>query len=158
MQPYPKADVIKRVFAAIIDGLIAGLPSFIPFIGALLGTLYTLTKDAIVYESTGDVGFKNRSIGKKLMNLEIALESEEDYVDWSVSIRRNLPLAIGSLIMIIPILGWIIGPFIALLFALIELILVITEPAGRRLGDQIGKTQVIQSPDPVYSRPPNVSK
>lgn len=146
----PKADLGRRFVAAVIDGVIAGiLSSIIPFVGFILGAAYTLTKDAIVFELLKNNDFKNKSIGKKLMNLEVALVEGEGqgrskgYVDWMVSVRRNIPLAIGTIIMIIPVIGWIVGAIVGALLGIIEIILVFTQPGARRIGDKIGNTQVI---------------
>ncbi len=143
----PKADLMKRFIAAFIDGLIMMVPSFIPVLGAMIGAAYALTKDAVVYEVTGNEDFRNRSIGKKVMELEVAQVEggDADYIDWGTSIKRNLPLAIGTLIMIIPVIGWVIGPIVGLIVGLIEVILVVTDSEGRRLGDKFGKTQVIMT-------------
>ncbi len=141
----PKADLSKRFIAALIDGLITAVPSFIPVLGAIIGALYALTKDAVVYEVTDNEDFRNRSIGKKMMNLEVARVEGEGYVDWGTSIKRNLPLAIGSLIMIIPVIGWVIGPIVGLIIGVIEVILVFTDSEGRRMGDKFAGTQVIMT-------------
>lgn len=146
MPELPRANLLRRCIAALIDGVIAGvLSSVIPFIGFLLGAAYTLTKDAIVFELLKNEDFRNKSIGKKLMNLEIALVEKEGYVDWAVSVRRNIPLAIGTVIMVIPVIGWVVGSIIALILGIVETILVLTQPDGRRLGDKMGHTQVIDA-------------
>jgi len=142
----PKADLVKRFVAALIDGLIMSLPSFIPIIGPLLGAGYYLTKDALIFELTQNEDFRNRSIGKKVMSIEVAMLENGDYVDWATSIRRNLPLSIGTLIMVIPVLGWVIGPIVGLVLGIIECILVLTDSEGRRIGDKFGKTQVVDVP------------
>lgn len=146
MPELPKANLARRFIAALIDGVIAGiLSSVIPFIGFLLGAAYTLTKDAIVFELLKNNDFKNKSIGKKLMNLEVVLVEGEGNIDWVVSVRRNIPLAIGTVIMVIPVIGWVVGAIVAAILGIIEIILVLTQPNGRRLGDKIGQTQVIDS-------------
>ncbi len=141
----PKADLMKRLVAAVIDGAISYIPSFIPFIGALIGSAYMLTKDAVVYELTQNEDFRNRSIGKKVMGLQVEVLGPETDVDWVISIKRNIPLAIGSVIMIIPVIGWIIGGILAIILGIIELVLVLTDESGRRLGDKFAETQVIET-------------
>lgn len=146
MPELPKADLVRRFVAALIDGVIAAiLSSVIPFIGYLLGAAYTLTKDAIVFELLKNNNFKNKSIGKKLMNLEVIFEEGEGNIGWVVSIRRNIPLAVGTVIMVIPVIGWLVGAIIGTALAIIEIVLVLTQPDGRRLGDKIGHTRVIDS-------------
>ncbi len=141
----PKADLVKRFLAALIDGLIMAIPSFIPILGAIVGTAYALTKDAVVFEVTKNEDFRNRSIGKKVMNLEVTVLEGENYVDWATSIKRNIPLSIGVLIMIIPIVGWVIGPIVGLIVGLIECIFVLTDSEGKRMGDKFANTQVIET-------------
>ena len=146
MPELPKANLARRFIAALIDGVIAGiLSSVIPFIGFLLGAAYTLTKDAIVFELLKNNDFKNKSIGKKLMNLEVVLVEGEGNIDWVISVRRNIPLAIGTVIMVIPVIGWVVGAIVAAILGIIEIILVLTQPGGKRLGDKIAHTQVIDS-------------
>ncbi|MBS3942696.1 MAG: RDD family protein [Dethiobacter sp.] len=146
MPDLPKADLVRRFVAALIDGVIAAiLSSVIPFIGYLLGAAYTLTKEAIVFELLKNDNFKNKSIGKKLMNLEVILEEGEGSIGWMVSIRRNIPLAIGTVIMVIPVIGWLAGAIVGSILGIIEVVLVLTQPDGRRLGDKIGHTRVIDS-------------
>ncbi len=139
-----KADLVKRLIAALIDAIISAIPMPIPVIGPIIGAGYMLTKDAIVYELTQNEDFKNRSIGKKLMNLEVSVLGSQKDVDWAISIRRNIPLAIGSIIAIVPIIGWIIAAIVAPIIGLIEIILVLSDKAGRRLGDKFAETQVIE--------------
>ena len=55
---------------------------------------------------------------------------------------RNLPLAIGQAFLIIPVLGYFLGPPIAGLIILIEGILILTQ--GERLGDRMAGTMVMK--------------
>ena len=62
--PPRKADVGKRIIAAIIDAVIAIIVGFIPFVGGLVATAYWLVRDGL------DIDFMDqRSIGKKLVKL-----------------------------------------------------------------------------------------
>ncbi len=137
-----KVDFMPRFLAALIDGVIAWVPVVIPVVGAIVSAAYLLLKDGIMYQITKDNQWKNKSIGKKLMKLEVERLDGGD-VDLMTSAKRNIPLSIGSFIAIIPILGWLVGPFIALVAAVIELILVITDKDGCRLGDRLANTRVI---------------
>ena len=138
-----KADLFPRILAFMIDGLISWLPVFIPFVGAIFGSLYLLFKDGLMYQITQKDEWKNKSIGKKIMNLEI-VTVDEQLIDLSISAKRNLPLTIGNFIAIIPVIGWVIGPTLALVLALVELIVFLTDEDGRRLGDKWANTQVIK--------------
>mgnify|MGYP006307749733 CR=1 FL=1 len=138
-----KAEVFPRILAFMIDGLIAWVPVFIPFLGAIFGSLYLLFKDGLMYQITKKDEWKNKSIGKKLMNIEI-ISLDEQVIDLSISAKRNLPLTIGNFIAIIPDIGRVIGPILALVLALVELIIFLTDEDGRRLGDKWANTQVIK--------------
>lgn len=102
---YKKAGLIERIIAALIDGIIASILIYVPILGGIAGTIYILTKDAIAFEITKNPDYKNRSIGKKIMGIEVVNFDGQD-VDWIVSLKRNLPLAIGNVIAIVPVIGW----------------------------------------------------
>jgi uncharacterized RDD family membrane protein YckC len=134
----PKADLAKRLIAALIDGVLASVVGVIPVIGALVGAAYMLVRDGLELDF-----MHGRSIGKHLMKLRpIRLDGQP--MDIMTSVKRNIPFAIGPAIMIIPILGWIIGPVIALIIGVIEIVLVLTDRDGRRLGDKFAETKVIE--------------
>lgn len=136
-----KADLGKRLVAAIIDGVLVGVLGVVPVIGGLVGAAYMLVRDGMELDF-----MDRRSIGKKVMKLRpVRLDGQA--MDLSASARRNLPFAIGPAIMIIPILGWVIGPIVALVIGLIEVVLVLTDPEGRRLGDKWADTKVIEVAD-----------
>ncbi|NLY50385.1 MAG: RDD family protein [Firmicutes bacterium] len=138
----PKADLVSRFLAALIDGLIAGVLMLVPLVGFIAGGVYTLTKDGIVYELTRNPEYKSRTIGKKLLRLTVE-RNDGGEIDLATSAKRNLPLAIGSLIGIVPILGWVIGPLVAPILTVIEIVLVVVDASGRRLGDRWAGTQVV---------------
>lgn len=149
----PKADLISRFLAALIDGLVAGVLSLVPFVGFLAGGVYTLTKDRIMYELTKNPDYRNRSLGKKLLRLKV-VRLDGGPVDMAVSAKRNLPLAVGEIIGIVPVLGWIFGPVLGLVMTVLELLFVLLDPLGRRLGDRWAGTQVVPEtavvPEQVY--------
>ncbi|KAF0196598.1 MAG: RDD domain containing protein [Bacillota bacterium] len=144
MQNQKKAELTKRLIAALIDGIISSIIAVIPVIGAIIGAAYTLTKDGIMFQVTKDAQWKNRSIGKKLLGLEVVTASGAE-IDIVASCMRNWPLAIGIIIMIVPIIGWVIGGLLAFVLGMIELVLVLIDPKGRRLGDKTARTMVVES-------------
>ncbi|HVN74933.1 MAG TPA: RDD family protein [Thermoanaerobaculaceae bacterium] len=139
-----KADLTKRFLAALIDGLLAGGVSLIPFIGGLIGAAYILVRDGLEVEF-----MDRRSIGKKVMKLRpVRLDGQA--MDVATSVKRSLPLCIGSIGMvfwIIPILGWLLAILLGLtglVVGIIELVLVLTDPEGRRMGDKFAGTKVVE--------------
>lgn len=148
----PKADLVSRFLAALIDAIIAGFLCLVPLVGFLAAGVYTLVKDGIMYELTKNPEYKDRSLGKKLLRLKV-LRLDGGPVDIAVSAKRNLTLGIGGLIGIVPLLGWVIGPFVSLVLGVVELLLVLGDPLGRRLGDKWAGTQVVAetaAPAKVY--------
>ncbi|HHV83919.1 MAG TPA: RDD family protein [Tepidanaerobacter syntrophicus] len=143
---YKKADLFKRFIALLIDDIVASLLIYIPILGALVSAVYLLTKDAIAFEITKNPDFKNRSLGKKVMGLEVVSFDGSD-IDWTISLKRNLPLAIGSAFGIVPIIGWVVGGIIGFVMVIVEALLVISDDKGRRLGDRWANTQVVESRD-----------
>ncbi len=136
MQDQPKVDVMTRFLAALIDGLLSSAVSaLIPVIGALISTAYLLIKDGL---------FEGQSLGKKLMKLRV-VTMDGNKADFATSAKRNLIFAIPAIFMIIPIIGWVIAPILSLIVLIIEVVKVLNEPKGRRLGDTWADTQVIMA-------------
>lgn len=139
-----KADLSKRFIAAVIDCVIGFVIGMIPFIGGLIGAAYWLVRDGLEVEF-----MDRRSIGKKVMKLRpVRLDGRP--MDIATSVRRNWMFAIGGivqLLMFIPILGWLLMipvALVALALGLLELYKVLTDPQGRRLGDSMAGTRVIE--------------
>ena len=147
-----KADLGKRFIAALIDAIPAIIVSFIfgliPFIGGIIGGLlaggWWLVRDGL------DLDFADkRSLGKKMMKLRpVRLDGQP--MDMATSIKRNLPLAaycVGFFLWIVPILGHILSIpvfIIGSVICLIEAVLVLTDAEGRRWGDKLAGTRVIE--------------
>ncbi|MFH1176429.1 MAG: RDD family protein [Acidobacteriota bacterium] len=147
-----KADLGKRIIAALIDAIPAILVGFvlgmIPFIGGIIGGLlaggWWLVRDGL------DLDFADkRSPGKKIMKLRpIRLDGMPMTMD--VSIKRNLPLAaycVGYLLWVVPVLGHLVSIPIFLIggmIGLIEAVLVLTDAEGRRWGDKMAGTKVVE--------------
>ncbi len=139
-----KADPSKRIIAAIIDIAIAFALCVIPLIGGIIGTAYMLLRDGLNYDF-----MDQRSIGKKLLKLRpVTLDNRE--IDIVVSFKRNWMLALGVMIMfliIIPLFGWVLIPLIALCFFVLgfmESVMILTKKDGRRWGDILAKTLIVE--------------
>lgn len=155
---HPKADLVKRFLAALIDGLLAGaialvfglFGTFMSGVGTLIGAAYILVRDGIETPYTD-----GRSVGKKVIGLRpVTLDGAPMTVETSV--RRNWTLALGSIVsglgsvlvgMGLGIIGWAVmglGGLVGLL-GLVECVLVIVDSEGRRIGDKTAGTQVIEA-------------
>jgi uncharacterized RDD family membrane protein YckC len=139
-----KADVGKRVVAALIDFAIAFVMGFVPGVGQLLGSAYLVLRDGL------EVDFMHhRSVGKQVMNLHVHSVGGEP-LELMTSVKRNWIFALGPLVpllILIPILGWIMIPFVgfaALALGITELVLALTDADGRRLGDKWANTMVVE--------------
>lgn len=144
MEDYPKVDLFTRILAVFIDGALSAVVGFIPFIGPIIGGAYMLLKDGL---------FEGQSLGKKVMKLQV-MTSEGNLADYMASVRRNAIFAIPILIMIIPIIGWIIAPILSLIIVIVELMKVINDPHGLRIGDSWAGTQVINMQESTAEVPP----
>jgi len=139
-----KADVGKRIVAAIIDFGIAFVMQLVPGVGQLLGAAYMILRDGL------ELDFMNhRSVGKQVMKLHI--ESVDGApLELMTSVKRNWMFGLGPLVpllLIIPILGWIMIPFVifaSLALVITELVLALTDAEGRRLGDKWAATLVAE--------------
>jgi uncharacterized RDD family membrane protein YckC len=130
---YPKAQVLNRFIAKMIDLLlVAAANKLVPPVGILVGLAYILLAD----------GFGGgRSVGKRLIGLQTIVPDTRDPAGFRESIIRNLPCGLAQLAFEVPYVGWI-GWGTVLSF---EALLVMGNEQGRRLGDEIAKTQVLES-------------
>lgn len=142
-----KADLGKRFIAAIIDGVIGGAIGLIPVVGGIIAAAYWLCRDGLEYEF-----MDRRSVGKKLMKLRpVRLDGRP--MDLQTSVRRNWMFALGgvvALLAFIPIIGWILMVPVALaavVIGIVEAVLVFTHDEGRRFGDKMAGTHVIETVD-----------
>lgn len=130
---YPKAHVLNRFIAKLVDLLIvAAADKLVPPAGFLAGLAYTLVAD----------GFAGgRSVGKRLIGLQTILPRARDAAGFKESIVRNLPFGLAYLMFEIPYVGWVI----AVAMVSLEGLLIIGNDHGRRLGDEIARTQVLDA-------------
>ncbi len=131
------ADLGIRVCAYLIDcipAMLIGLLNLIPIAGAvicgLLSTPYWLLRDV-----TG------ASLGKLVLGLRVV---SKDGSNSTVGQRvlRNLTLAIGPALLIIPLLGIMLCAIIGGVIGLVEIIFFLTQ--RERLGDRFAKTAVVR--------------
>jgi len=128
-----RAGLLLRTAAKVVDFiLIAAVIEIIPRAGFFAGLTYLLL---------GDGFFDGRSIGKKLLKIQVVSAGSHSPCTFKDSILRNSTLAVGYVLWIVPFIGWI---FI-LIITVIEFILVLGSKDGMRLGDEIAKTAVIET-------------
>ena len=128
---YPKAEVLNRGIAKLIDLFIvaAADPVIVP-VGFLAGLAYILIAD----------GFAGgRSVGKRVIGLQTVLPERREPAGFRESIIRNLPFAVAQLAFAVPYVGWMVS--VAILA--FEAILIVGNEQGRRLGDEVAGTQVL---------------
>ncbi len=146
---YPKANLGNRLLAAIIDNLI-----FLFLLGPMF--LFFAISDSLFYDSRSvyfylittygllptvylyikDGLFKGQSIGKKAMGLMV------------VSLDDNKPCTVGKSAIrtfISSVLYFI--PYLNIVTALIEPIMVLATKDGRKVADLVANTQVINVKD-----------
>jgi uncharacterized RDD family membrane protein YckC len=130
---YPKAQVLNRFIAKLIDlFLAAAAAEIIAPVGFLAGVAYLFVAD----------GFAGgRSIGKRLIGLQTVLPSTREPAGFRESIIRNIPFAVAQLLFAVPYIGWL-GSAAIVMF---EAILIIGNEQGRRLGDELAGTQVLDA-------------
>jgi uncharacterized RDD family membrane protein YckC len=138
-----RPDPVTRFLAFFIDAVIVAVVGLVPVIGGLVGIAYVLVRDGLTYDF-----MDGRSIGKRVMKLRpVRLDGLP--MDVETSVRRNWPLAFGSLaqaLIFVPVIGWILIPFVGIagtVMVVVEIVRVLTGADGRRWGDTMAGTQVV---------------
>ena len=130
---YPKAQVLNRFIAKLIDVFLAAAAAEVVVpVGFLAGLAYLLVAD----------GFAGgRSIGKRLIGLQTILPDTREPAGFRESIIRNIPFAVAQLVFAVPYVGWLVSAAVVVF----EAILIIGNEQGRRLGDELAGTQVLDA-------------
>jgi len=127
-----KADHLPRFVARIIDLLLAAaLAQVVAPVGFFAGLTYLLIADGVA---------PGRSLGKMLIGLRV-VTADGQPAQLRASILRNLPWAAVFLLYVIP---WI-GPLLAAAVVALEGLLVLGNSRGRRFGDELAGTQVLNA-------------
>ena len=141
-----KPDTVKRFLAMLIDGIIAAVLGAVvgaisSVLGSIVGAAYYVIRDGL------DIDFmKHRSLGKKVMKLSV-VRLDGKPMDLQASVKRNWMFGFGA-VYSIPILGLIVLLVVglpALCIGLYECYKVLTDKEGRRWGDELAGTKVIDS-------------
>jgi len=137
---FTRPDPVRRIAAGLVDGIPAYLIAFIPFIGGLISAVYLAIRDGL---PNGEG--KSQSLGKRLLGLKTIRLPEGTPCDYLTSLLRNLPFAVPALIMVRPVKGWILGSFVWGALLLIEILLIVVDENGERLGDRLAGTAVVDA-------------
>ncbi len=126
----PKANLLHRFIAKFLDFLVVAFIYEIDLsMSFLVGMVYLLIAD----------GFVGGSIGKRLIGLTIIGMKERQVISFRESIIRNLPFALAYFFYAVPFVGWLVTVGIVGF----ESFVMIGNPKGIRLGDELAKTRVI---------------
>ena len=142
--PPARVDISKRAIAMLIDGAITIVVGFVPVLGGIVATAYWLLRDGMDLEF-----MDHRSIGKKVMKLRpVSLDGQP--LDMVASVKRNWMFGLGGLTQLFAMtfIGLVIAiplGLIALVITIIEIVLVFTDAEGRRMGDKMAGTRVIET-------------
>lgn len=131
------ADKWVRVAGYFLDclpTLILILFAWIPLAGIILAGL-VLIPYWLLRDITG------ASLGKLLLGLKV-VSKDGGTASTGARMLRNLPLILGPICMLIPLLGYIFAGPVAATVVLVEGILLLSQ--GERLGDRIAKTAVVK--------------
>ena len=124
------AGYLIDVLPAIVLGLFGLIPVMGPIMAGLLLTPYWLLRDI-----TGS------SLGKLILRTMVVRKDGQP-ASTGARIIRNLPLALGPAFLIIPFLGYFLGPATAGVTVLVEAIMLLSQ--GERVGDRIAGTTVVK--------------
>ncbi len=168
-----RAPLGRRFVALLIDVTLALLLNLLPLLGSLVALGYILTRDHIVFALLGNEEYRDRSVGKKVAGLRVVNLAPGGQMTLMLAVKRNSTLALGPLLVLVmvPLLGigvaiisyiarvgaeatatigvliWMVLLLLALLSvvpALVEAAMVLINPSGRRLGDRLANTQVVE--------------
>jgi uncharacterized RDD family membrane protein YckC len=133
-EEFKRAGLLLRTVARILDFIIiAAAVEIVPKAGFFAGLAYLLIGDGL---------FDGRSLGKKLIGLKVVSADTYKPCTFRDSILRNSTLGVGFLFYKILLFGWIF----MVIVSVFEFILLLGSKDEMRLGDEIAKTIVIDSP------------
>lgn len=143
--PEGKASLSKRALALLIDGVIATVLSMLPYLGGILAAAYLISRDGL------ELNIMNRrSLGKHVMGLKpVRLDGRP--MDLETSFWRNWMFGLGGITVFfewIPLLGFIVALVVGiagLVIGLYEIFKVLSDDEGRRWGDTMARTKVIET-------------
>jgi len=118
----------------LIPAILIGLLGLIPIVGAMLAGFILAP-----YWLFRDVG--GASLGKRILGIKVVARDGRP-ASFGSRLLRNVPIALGPSLLVIPFLGLIVGPSVAFVSTVIETIFLFTQ--GERLGDRWAGTVVLK--------------
>ncbi|MEW6570369.1 MAG: RDD family protein [Nitrospirota bacterium] len=132
-EEFQKAGLLVRTIAKILDFIIiVAAVEILPRAGFMAGLAYLLISDGL---------FGGSSLGKKIIGLKVISSDKHSPCTFRESVFRNSILGIGFLFYKIAWIGWIL----IFLVSAFEFIILLGSKNGKRLGDELAKTIVIES-------------
>ncbi len=146
----PKANMQRRLGGAgleffiltVIEVIGIALSPFTAFISGMLASLFNA-----IYMTVKDIDAGKYSIGKRVGKTRIVDALSGAPASTKQAILRNSPYIACWALAILPDPFGTFGFMAVFLFILVDLGLIVADPAGRRLGDRIAKTQVVPVDD-----------
>jgi len=133
---YPKADLTLRGLARLADFTIAfGVATTAPGFGPLLAAFYLLLADGLM---------QGQSPGKRIFGIKVVVPSTRAPIGFQESAIRNAAFAAATLCWALPLL-WPVFFLVGVPAVVYEAWRVYDEPQGRRLGDKLADTQVVDT-------------
>lgn len=135
-----RIKVISRIIAKIIDLVIViAVAAILPYpLGPILGFLYSILADGFRFKM-----FNGQSVGKKIVGFRVVHLPTGEPASWRDSALRNAPVGVATFFAIIPVWGWLILGLVGIPLMVMEIYLMLSVKAGRRLGDAMGDTEVV---------------
>jgi uncharacterized RDD family membrane protein YckC len=129
-----RAGLLLRTVSKVLDFiLIAAAAEVLPKAGFYAGLAYLLIGDGL---------FDGRSVGKKIVGLRVVSVPSNTGCTFRDSILRNSTFGAGFIFYKVLWFGWLFLVIVAVL----EFIILLGSKEKMRLGDEIAKTIVIDSP------------
>jgi len=146
---------------SLIVGLAIGMAS--SSAASYAGRVFNLISALVMlgYILGRDLLFEGRSLGKKTQDLRV-VGASGGVVTLAESVRRNALFAIGSVLVtvstvfqLLPCIGdavaclltplMLLGGIAAFGAAILEIVMIIQDPAGIRIGDKFARTRVVRA-------------
>ncbi len=132
---YARAGFGRRMLAAAADAVISLVLALLPLVGGAAAAAYMLLRDALA---------GGRSPGKRLANLSVVRVPAFERATLIDSIRRNAIFVAPDMLVLVPIVGAALAAPVSIAVFILEIVFMVTDPDGLRLGDRFAGTMVVE--------------